>query len=551
MASIGSEAAVVSGVGETKGLFLRQSSGLVREVSIIGALFFNVAAFMGPFLPGGLNYALSGEANWNFLGITAYGWAAILVGVAGIAMILITTSFVSVMPKTGGGYVFTSRITHPLLGWLESWGIVWASLALIGFVTVLLVSQIRFVGVTLSIAFPDNATFKDANTWLTGNEAFFATGIVSLVIAGFISILRPRSFFRIVTWLGGFSLVALLVMTVAVVFLVDHDTFTSNLSQYTGGATPETIIASANLPQGGFSFVPFMVFCVVILGSYIGFQYSAYLAGEVAGSVRRSTLIAVLGALIVAILFNSIINDLVAAKFGQELMQAYGALLFGGKELPGGLTPFPPMLATVAAPGLWPVWVAAMLATVLFTFLLIPVYIVFIARMFLAWAMDRQAPEWLGAVNERTNTPVNATIVCTIAGAVILWASTYAGLALTATLWFTWVSMALTLINPGINALLFKRRRPDLEANAPYRTWLVRLGVIWLIAILTIYIFGVARPLLAGLTAEGGADYFRSSGIQIALIIFVVGAILYFVNVWWNRRQGIDRSKLYAQVPPD
>ena len=40
--------------------------------------------------------------------------------------------------------------------------------------------------------------------------------------------------------------------------------------------------------------------------------------------------------------------------------------------------------------------------------LLIPVYIVFIARMFLAWAMDRQAPSWLGAVNERTNTPVNA-----------------------------------------------------------------------------------------------------------------------------------------------
>ncbi len=64
---------------------------------------------------------------------------------------------------------------------------------------------------------------------------------------------------------------------------------------------------------------------------------------------------------------------------------------------------------------------------------------------------------------------------------MILWASTYAGLALTATLWFTWVSMALTLINPGINAILFKRRRPDLEANAPYRLWLVRLGWIWLI----------------------------------------------------------------------
>jgi amino acid transporter len=550
MGTVGSEAAAVTGVGESKGLFLRQSSGLVREVSIIGALFFNVAAFMGPFLPGGLNYALAGEANWK-AGLTAYGWAAVFVGVASIAMIIIITSFVSVMPKTGGGYVFTSRITHPLLGWLESWGIVWASLALIGFVTVLLVSQIRFVGVTMSIVFPDNATFKDANTWLTGNEAFFATGVIALVIAGAISLLRPRSFFRIVTWLGGFAVIALLLMTVGIIFLVDGGQFATRLAQYTGGATPESIIASANLPQGGFSFVPFMVFCVVILGSYIGFQYSAYLAGEVAGSVRRSTLLAVLGAIVVAILFNSVINDLVAAKFGQDVMQAYGALLFGGKELPGGLVPFPPMLAAVAAPNLWPLWVAAMLATVVFTFLLIPVYIVFISRMFLAWSMDRQAPAWLGAVNERTNTPVNATILCTIVGVVILFLSTYMGLALTATLWFTWVAMGLTLINPGINAILFRRRRPDLEANAPYRQWLVPLGVLWLIVIGAIYIFGVGRPMLAGLTAEGGVEYFRSSGIQVALIIFVIGAVLYFANVWWNRRQGIDRSQLYAQVPPD
>src|SRR2546425_7099130 len=103
MGTVGSEAAVVTGVGEGKGLFLRQSSGLVREVSIIGALFFNVAAFMGPFLPGGLNYALAGEPNWQF-GLTAYGWAALIVGIAAVAMIVIITSFVSVMPRTGGGY---------------------------------------------------------------------------------------------------------------------------------------------------------------------------------------------------------------------------------------------------------------------------------------------------------------------------------------------------------------------------------------------------------------------------------------------------------------
>jgi len=66
---------VIEGGGQ--GLFLRQSSGLVREIPIIGALFFNVAAFMGPYVPGGLNYGLAGEPNPTFLGLTAYAWSAI------------------------------------------------------------------------------------------------------------------------------------------------------------------------------------------------------------------------------------------------------------------------------------------------------------------------------------------------------------------------------------------------------------------------------------------------------------------------------------------
>ena len=36
----------------TKTLFTRQSSGLVREVSVANALFFNTAAFIGGTLGG-------------------------------------------------------------------------------------------------------------------------------------------------------------------------------------------------------------------------------------------------------------------------------------------------------------------------------------------------------------------------------------------------------------------------------------------------------------------------------------------------------------------
>lgn len=541
----------VSGVVQSKGLFLRQSSGLVREIPILGALFFNVAAFMGPYIPGGLNYGLAGEPNPSFLGLTAYAWAAILIGVAAVTMVIITTGLVTVMPRTGGGYVFTSRITHPLLGWVESWGVIMASLALIGFVSVLLVSQVRAVGNVLATAFPTSSAFHGASGWLASRNAGFLVGLLALAIAGGVSVLRPKAFFRVLTWTAGVALAAMLLLVIVVPIAVHPATLAARLPHFTGGATEQAIIHNFGLPTTPLGFPGFMVVGVVIFGAIIGFQYSAYLAGELAGGVRRSALYAILGALLLAVLMNSVLNDLVASRFGIKLMGAYGAGFFGGKPMPGGLNPFPPVLATVAAPHLWLLWTIAEVSTVLFTFLLIPVYVVFIARILLAWSLDRQAPEWFGRVNERTNTPVNATLVCIGAGVIILYLSTYQGLALASTLWFTWLAILLTLLDPAINAILFKWRRPDLFRNAPFSRVMLPFGIFWLVCVGLIYGFGVVKPLVQGLTGATPGAYFRSSGILAALVAFAVGTVLYFLNVAWNRRTGIDRTQLYAAIPPD
>ena len=55
---------------------------------------------------------------------SAYGWAAIIAGLFCILLALIFSSLTSVMPRSGGDYVFSSRILHPFLGWLESWTLV-------------------------------------------------------------------------------------------------------------------------------------------------------------------------------------------------------------------------------------------------------------------------------------------------------------------------------------------------------------------------------------------------------------------------------------------
>ena len=113
---------------------MRQSSGLVRNVSVTNALFFNVAAFVGVGLTlYPIFYSLADVPVWRAGPFSAYGWASIIAGLFCILLALIFSSLTSVMPRSGGDYVFSSRILHPFLGWLESWTLVIASVLIIAF----------------------------------------------------------------------------------------------------------------------------------------------------------------------------------------------------------------------------------------------------------------------------------------------------------------------------------------------------------------------------------------------------------------------------------
>src|SRR5204863_955798 len=88
-------------------LFVRQSSGLVRNVSVTNALFFNVAAFVGVGLTlYPIFYSLADVQVWKAGPFSAYGWAAIITGLFCILLALIFSSLTSVMPRSGGDYVF-------------------------------------------------------------------------------------------------------------------------------------------------------------------------------------------------------------------------------------------------------------------------------------------------------------------------------------------------------------------------------------------------------------------------------------------------------------
>ena len=565
-------------------LFVRQSSGLVRDVSVTNALFFNVAAFVGVGLTlYPIFYSLGFVPVWTWGPFSAYGWAAIVTGLFCILLAIIFASLTSVMPRSGGDYVFTSRITHPFLGWLEAWTLVIASVLIIAFEVPLVLRNLQITARIIGIG-AGGSFFQDANTWftdstgsITGTPGFIASLVVLAIIAGVV-LLPTRTFHKVVTVLAIFGVASFVAMFVFGLLATSRSDFEHNLPHYTGGVTAAKIAASGHatfLPGETndflgelFSHTVFPIMLSILLFQYIGFQYSAYIAGEVRGNVRRGVLVALLGALAIGVIANSVYVDTISKHLGFDMNVSWGASYWGFNEnltaLPMGQPNAMPLLGVIANDSLWPIWALISFAGAIFPFLLCPVYINFISRMQLAWSLDRQLPEWFGEVNERMRAPLNAILATLGLTALFLFFQSYNALPhflattgnklnLAGTAWFSITMAILTWTMPGVNAILVRFRRPDLVRNAPFARALPWVGLSWLVFPVWVYAFGIIKPIWDSITAEGVSKltYLETNGILDAAIFYALGIVIYVVMRWRSRSAGVDTHMLFTEIPPD
>ena len=555
------------------GLFVRQASGLVRDVSMTNALFFNIAAFVGTAVGWAIAfYALYPE--WVAFGISSYAYMAVLTGIACYFLGMIFASLTTAMPRSGGDYVFTSRIISPFWGWIESWTLVGSALTIIGFEIIVATHNIQLTAILLGVAFPTSA-FSGATNWLQDTTSKFIVGIIILLVIAFIAILKTRTFHKVVMGLTIFAIVAVAINFIGA-FTVDPASMSNALPAL--GTSSKEIIATATkngfaLGQPDFSLsetglIALAGLASVILFQYIGFQFSSYIAGEVKGNVRRSIMFAVIGALIFAVFMNSVYMDVQGFHFGFTMVNAWGYLYWFTSSAPlNGQPPFTPVMLTAVHPQFWFLWLIVALGNITLNVLLCPVYAIFLSRIVLAWALDRQVPEWFSIVNERTNAPLRVIILAVLIGAVFYvltfinqwFPSINVNLSLASTTFFGILLAGLTWIMPGLNAILIPYRRPDLfqlTNNTRKFLGLPRLvwsGIIWLIFIVPVYVGAFGYPVYKGLLQQGGSylSLSNAAGVGWALIFLVIGIVIYFAMKVINNSHGINTKMIFQELPPD
>jgi len=563
-----------------RALFVRQSSGLVREVSVRNALFYNTAAFIGITVAWApLFYTLAFKPIGKVAGLTTYAWTAILVGVFCIFLGLIFASLATVMPRSGGDYVFTSRLipkAGPFLAWVESFTLVFASLAVIGFEVPIVLRNTQISGEIIGIG-TGSGFFNRASGWFTSGGAITSwpgmIGALVVIALILVVVIQPtRRFHRIVTGLGAIGLLSWVVMWVAGLAFVHRASFQANLPKYghMSAAALQKAAVTGGVAGHGFSFSTAVLPVVmgVVLFQYIGFQYSAYIAGEVRGNIKRGILIGVLGALFFAVVMNSIYVDTLSSRLGTKNMLGWGINFWSGLKTPLGQPTALPLASAIAKPGLWPVWLFVSIAATLWPFLLCPVYISLISRISLAWSMDRQVPKWFGEVNERLRAPLNAILTAVgfcVALAILqnfaLLPKSIAPpdgkLNLVATAWFSILMALFSWVLPGVNAIVSRFSRPDLIRNAPWRRALWAFGLVWLIFAVYTYWFDGIKPIADSVGSalkpgqSGVLSYFNNSGITLTIALYAIAVIIYIAVAIRNRVAGVDTSLLYHELPPD
>jgi APA family basic amino acid/polyamine antiporter len=538
--------------GGDRNVFARQATGLVRLMGTGPALIYNTmctALILGAALTYlWVPYAFPGASLW--LGI-------LITGLFGITMMVVYSMLGSAMPRSGGDYVFQTRLLHPALAFVLVFSglVVWVGLwiCLDGWfaATVGISPFAATLGMQLHASW-----LTSFGTWASSPWGITFISLACFAVAMWVLIRGARLYLRLQPVIWGLVLLAFVICWV-VLLANGHHSFVHRFNSFLSGSGPhhdyyQQIIASAR--KAGFHEAKFSFWETLgvapILWTVVAWAYwSIANSGELKGARRlQSMSTSTSGAMLLNVVLIGITAVLLVHTVGSTFLNSLGYLYYSGS----------PGLEALPAPPFFGILVSFVSGTPVIPILLAigftanAVQAVFAvawggSRVVLAMAVDRVLPDRMANVSERFHTPVNALVLifAISTGWVFLYNHTVVQkYTLAATLTAVFVFSASMLAGA-----IFPWRAKQIYRTSPA----ARYNVFGIPLITILALIAFAGNALIAWQFFTNDKLFVDSTKSEALIggILLACLVYYYVRRWWLRRTGYNPDIAFQMIPPE
>jgi APA family basic amino acid/polyamine antiporter len=534
-------------------VYVRQATGLVRQASVLDAVIYNaaVSAPVGAILAWSIFFILSLFPGADL--VVACGVALVLNGPILVMMALMAAA----IPKTGGDYVWVSRILGPRLALVSNFAAAFAGLmGATFFARYFSVFALGPVLSTLGIVFHSNGLLTWGTRFQTEKLWIFLGGLSMVLLVGAVMLAGTKATFR---WQNTFFVIASVGTFVAFVVLLvgspgDFRHHFNALSTHYGahpdaydGILRSTQGKVASSPQPGklSSLIP-TVFVVMSFAMWN--WWSIYTGGELRSARNRSRQLWIMfGALVWDVVLIAVGVLLIYKVAGYHFMSAVNA---GSPEYKLPAAPWYHLLVALVFDK--PVLTLLIVGSFVFWSLPSMIANLFVPiRTMFAWGFDRLLPEVFTYVSPRRGAPVvGIAVSLVIVTALLLW-SVFAATFQTL-IGFTLLAGTVTVATVSVAAFLMPIRRPELYRSSPADVRFAGLPLLQIVAPLALAImaFLVWATVKYPPLAIGTASHRWWIPVYLAALALVAVAI-YEVAARLQARRGVDVSMVFAELPPD
>lgn len=547
MATTEPPAARESVAAASGGGFQRRSSGLVRDFSPTDSWMYNVLA-MNPVIVGALTFGLV---------LVTYPraslWLCFLIaGLFCSAQAVAYALFQAAMPRSGGDYVFQSRVFGGgVASFFTFAGITLSQCFLPGIFGFLLSSIVLSPFFLLLGAQTDSAWMTDTGTWLATNWGTFACAMFVAVQGSLVNVRGLRVYARIqrlVFWPG----LAILIFFMVLLLFSSQADFVNNFNGFMADGygvnnAYDAVVSAGAVPDTSFSLGDTILASVIAAFLLIFPAFSVQQAGEIrrAGSVR-SNLAAMLGSEVFTFVTMALLGALLVSRVGTDFLYASGNLFFSGAEdNPMPVAPFLGFFFAMA--GNSPV----------FTWLLLVMFLCWMVmlypngwlggtRVMMAMSIDRILPAWFGKVHPRLHVPLNAILAMTLVSVPLAALYIFRPTVQALTLGY-FIILITTFGVTMLAAMLFPYVRRDLyQASAASKYTFLGLPLISVMAgiFLIFVIFCDVQALRADELGINGRD-----GLLFLVGLWSVAFVVYWASKLYRRSQGEPLGETYRELP--